>query len=68
MVDGGHPTIKILSYLAKILEKGCQTWPDNRGCTVYASEYSQNSCQEVFKSFKILLAEPYLLYVSIERT
>jgi len=39
-VDGGHPAIDTFlfwpnSYLAKILEKGCPTWPDNRGCTVY---------------------------------
>ena len=39
MVDGGHPTIDTFlirpsAYPAKILEKGCPTWPDNRGCTV----------------------------------
>jgi len=25
---------RYFSYPAKILEKGCPTWPDNRGCTV----------------------------------
>jgi len=39
-VDGGHPSIDTFlirpnAYPAKILEKGCPTWPDNRGCTVY---------------------------------
>jgi len=38
-VDGRHPTIDTFlirsnAYPAKILEKGCPTWPDNRGCTV----------------------------------
>jgi len=41
VVDGGHPTIDAFlirpnAYPAKILEKGCPTWPDNRGCTVLA--------------------------------
>jgi len=31
----------------------------------YACEYRQNRHQKVFKSFKILLAESYLLYMSI---
>jgi len=39
VVDGGHPTIDTFvirpnAYPAKILEKCCPTWPDNRGCTV----------------------------------
>jgi len=29
------PYDRYFSYLAKILEKGCPTWPDNRGCTVH---------------------------------
>jgi len=33
-----------------------------------ACEYRQSRCQKVFKSFKILLAESYLLYMSIKRT
>jgi len=42
VVDGGHPTIDTFlirpnAYPAKILEKGCPTWPDNRGCTVIAN-------------------------------
>ena len=41
MVDGGHPTIDTFlirpnAYPAKILEKGCSIWPDNRGCTVFS--------------------------------
>jgi len=35
----------------------------NIGC-----EYRQNRRQKVFKSFKILRAESYLLYMSIKRT
>jgi len=31
-------------------------------------EYRQNRRQKVFKSFKILLAESYLLYISIKLT
>ena len=43
MVDGGPPTIDTFlirpnAYPAKILENGCPTWPDNRGCTVFAFE------------------------------
>jgi len=33
-----------------------------------ACEYRQNRFQEVFKSFKILLTESYLLYMPIKRT
>jgi len=35
-VGGGQwaPYDRYFSYPAKILEKGCPTWPDNRGCTV----------------------------------
>jgi len=29
------PDDRYFSYPAKILEKGCPTWPDNRGCTVF---------------------------------
>jgi len=41
-VDGGHPTIDTFlirpdAYPAKILEKGCPIWRDNRGCTVTTS-------------------------------
>jgi len=34
-VGGGRwaPYVRYFSYPAKILEKGCPTWPDNRGCT-----------------------------------
>jgi len=37
-VGGGRraPYDRYFSYSAKILEKGCPTWPDNRGCTVFA--------------------------------
>jgi len=36
-VGGGRwaPYDRYFSYPAKILEKGCPTWPDNRGCTVF---------------------------------
>jgi len=34
----------------------------------YACDYRQNRRQKVFKSFKILLAESYSLYMSIKRT
>ena len=34
-VGGGRwaPYDRYFSYPAKIFEKGCPTWPDNRGCT-----------------------------------
>jgi len=34
----------------------------------WTCEYRQNRRQKVFISFKILLAESYLLYMSIKRT
>jgi len=34
----------------------------------YTCEYRQNRRQTVFKSFKIFLAESFLLYMSIKRT
>jgi len=42
VVDGGHPTVDTFlirpnAHPAKILEKACPTWPDNRGCTVIAN-------------------------------
>ena len=40
-VGGGRwaPYDRYVSYPAKILEKGCLTWPDNRGCTVYSNAF-----------------------------
>jgi len=57
------------AYPAKILEKGCPTWPDNRGCTVLLSYgYCWLALLGSSQSSSSVTKAEYVCYVKIDHT